>query len=81
MELEKYCRNFSEFDKQLLVGVVSRHSTIECKMTHKKLQKAKQLAWATLIEEFCSISGIKRDASQLKTVSRYETIHCHHIYH
>ena len=71
MESEKWCRNFSNFEKQLLVDMASLRPEIECKAADKTLQKAKQFALAALSDEFVSVSGLKRDALQLKTVSRY----------
>ena len=71
MESEKRCRNFSGVEKQLLVDMASLHPEIECKATDKTSQKAKNFAWAALTNEFVSVSGVRRDASQLKTVSRY----------
>ena len=70
MESEKRCRNFSEFERQLPVDMALQYPEIECKTTDKMSKEAKKLAWETLTEKFVSVSGIKRDASQLKTVSR-----------
>ena len=69
MESEKRCRNFSEFERQLLVDVVLQYPEIESKTTDKVSQHAKKLAWETVTKQFVSVSGVKRDASQLKTVS------------
>jgi len=70
MESEKRCRNYTEFEKQVLVDMALQYPQIECKTTDKISKEAKKLAWESLTKKFVSASGVKRDASQLKTVSR-----------
>jgi len=66
--MEKRCRNFSEFEKQLPVVMALQYPEIECKTIDKMSKEAKKMAWETPTEKFVSVSGIKRDALQLKTV-------------
>ena len=66
MEAEKRCRNFSEFEKQLLVDMVLEYPEIECKTTDKTSKDGKKLAWERLTEKYGSVSGVKRDARSWK---------------
>jgi len=66
MESEKRCPNFSEFKRQLLVDMTIQCPEIECKTTDKMSKEVKKSTWETLTGKFVSVSGIKRDASQLK---------------